>query len=24
LRGCPGCAADHDGLLEAATRFSDV
>jgi hypothetical protein len=23
LRGCPGCAADHDGLLEAARRFGD-
>ena len=24
LRGCPGCRADHDGLLEAARRFGDV
>ena len=24
LRSCPGCQADHDGLLEAARRFSDV
>jgi predicted anti-sigma-YlaC factor YlaD len=24
LRSCPGCRADHDGLLEAARRFSDV
>jgi anti-sigma factor RsiW len=24
LRGCSACAADHDGLLEAATRFSDA
>lgn len=23
LRSCPGCAADHDGLLEAARRFGD-
>ncbi len=23
LRGCPGCATDHDGLLEAARRFGD-
>ncbi len=22
LRSCPGCRADHDGLLEAARRFS--
>ncbi|HEX5193155.1 MAG TPA: hypothetical protein VFW09_10155 [Solirubrobacteraceae bacterium] len=21
LRACPGCRADHDGLLEAARRF---
>ena len=21
LRSCPGCRADHDGLLEAALRF---
>jgi hypothetical protein len=21
LRSCPGCRADHDGLLEAARRF---
>jgi hypothetical protein len=24
LRDCPGCRADHDGLLEAARRFGDV
>jgi predicted anti-sigma-YlaC factor YlaD len=24
LRSCPGCRADHDGLLEAARRWSDV
>jgi hypothetical protein len=24
LRGCPGCRADHDGLLEAARRFGDA
>jgi hypothetical protein len=24
LRSCPGCRADHDGLLAAARRFSDV
>ena len=24
LRSCPGCQADHEGLLEAARRFSDV
>jgi hypothetical protein len=24
LRVCPGCRADHDGLLEAARRFSDI
>jgi len=24
LRSCPGCMADHDGLLEAARRFGDV
>ena len=24
LRSCPGCKADHDGLLEAARRFGDV
>jgi hypothetical protein len=24
LASCPGCAADHDGLLEAARRFGDV
>ena len=23
LQSCPGCRADHDGLLEAARRFSD-
>jgi len=24
LQSCPGCRADHDGLLEAARRFSDI
>jgi hypothetical protein len=24
LRSCPGCQADHAGLLEAARRFGDV
>jgi hypothetical protein len=24
LASCPGCAADHAGLLEAARRFGDV
>jgi hypothetical protein len=24
LRACPGCRADHDGLLEAARRFGDL
>jgi predicted anti-sigma-YlaC factor YlaD len=24
LQSCPGCRADHDGLLEAAREFSDV
>ena len=24
LRACPGCRADHDGVLEAARRFGDV
>jgi predicted anti-sigma-YlaC factor YlaD len=24
LESCPGCQADHDGLLEAARRFSDL
>ena len=24
LQGCPGCRTDHDGLLEAARRFSDI
>jgi hypothetical protein len=24
LRSCPGCRADHDGLLEAARRFGGV
>jgi hypothetical protein len=24
LQSCPGCKADHDGLLEAARRFADV
>jgi predicted anti-sigma-YlaC factor YlaD len=23
LQSCPGCRADHDGLLEAARRFGD-
>jgi hypothetical protein len=23
LESCPGCRADHDGLLEAARRFGD-
>jgi hypothetical protein len=23
LESCPGCRADHDGLLEAARRFAD-
>ncbi|HTU29857.1 MAG TPA: hypothetical protein VMF07_10770 [Solirubrobacteraceae bacterium] len=23
LHSCPGCAADHDGLLEAARRFGN-
>ena len=23
LRSCPGCRADHDGLLEAARTFGD-
>lgn len=23
LQSCPGCRADHDGLLEAARSFSD-
>jgi hypothetical protein len=23
LESCPGCRADHDGLLEAARRFSE-
>ncbi len=23
LHSCPGCRADHDGLLEAARRFGD-
>jgi predicted anti-sigma-YlaC factor YlaD len=23
LRSCPGCRADHDGLLDAARRFRD-
>ena len=23
LRSCPGCRADHDGLLEAARRFAE-
>jgi predicted anti-sigma-YlaC factor YlaD len=24
LESCPGCRADHDGLLAAARRFSDL
>ena len=24
LRSCKACRADHDGLLEAARRFSDI
>jgi hypothetical protein len=24
LRSCPGCSADHDGLLQAARRFGDA
>ncbi len=24
LRVCPGCHADHDGVLEAARRFGDI
>ena len=24
LDSCPGCRADHDGLLEAARRFGDI
>lgn len=24
LESCPGCRADHDGLLEAACRFADI
>jgi hypothetical protein len=24
LRACPGCTADHNGLLEAARRFGDA
>jgi predicted anti-sigma-YlaC factor YlaD len=24
LQSCPGCRADHDGLLEAAALFADV
>jgi len=24
LQTCPGCQADHDGLLEAARRFGDA
>ena len=24
LESCPGCRADHDGLLEAARRFPEV
>jgi hypothetical protein len=23
LRACPGCRADHDGLLDAARRFAE-
>ena len=24
LQSCPGCRADHDGLLEAARRFGHI
>jgi predicted anti-sigma-YlaC factor YlaD len=24
LKSCPGCRAEHDGLLEAARRFADI
>jgi predicted anti-sigma-YlaC factor YlaD len=24
LESCPGCRAEHDGLLDAARRFADV
>ncbi len=24
IQSCPGCKADHDGLLEAARRFGDA
>jgi predicted anti-sigma-YlaC factor YlaD len=24
LESCPGCRADHEGLLEAARRFADI
>ncbi len=24
LQSCPGCRADHDGLLEAARRFGGI
>jgi hypothetical protein len=24
LQSCPGCAADHDGLLQAARRFGEA
>jgi hypothetical protein len=24
LQSCPGCRADHAGLLEAALRFADI
>ncbi|HEY6887521.1 MAG TPA: hypothetical protein VI300_07070 [Solirubrobacter sp.] len=24
LRVCPGCRADHDGVLEAARRFGNI
>jgi predicted anti-sigma-YlaC factor YlaD len=24
LQSCPGCRAEHDGLLEAARRFPDI
>ena len=24
LQACPGCRADHDGLLEAGRRFGDL
>jgi hypothetical protein len=24
LRSCPGCRADHDGILEAARQFGEI